>query len=85
MEDIGRHNAVDKVIGSLLLQNKLQDAACITVSGRISYEIVNKCFKAKIPYLAAVSAPSSMAVEFCEAKGIKLFAFCRKEKYTQYC
>ncbi len=83
-EDIGRHNAVDKVIGSLLLQHNLQDAACLIVSGRVSYEIVSKCYRARIPYLAAVSAPSSMAVEYCNDKGIHLFAFCRKDKLTQY-
>jgi len=84
MEDIGRHNAVDKAIGSLLLKNELTNAICLTVSGRISYEIVSKCFKAKIPYLAAVSAPSSLAVDFCKEKGITLFAFCRDNKFTQY-
>lgn len=84
MEDIGRHNAVDKAIGSLLLKNELQNAVCLTVSGRVSYEIVSKCYKAKIPYLASVSAPSSMAVEFCKEKGIKLMAFCRENKLTQY-
>lgn len=83
-EDIGRHNAVDKVIGSLLLQHKLQEAACLIVSGRVSYEIVSKCYRAGIPYLAAVSAPSSMAVDYCKEKGIHLFAFCRKDRLTQY-
>lgn len=84
MEDIGRHNAVDKAIGSLLLKNELSNAVCLTVSGRISYEIVSKCFKAKIPYLAAVSAPSSLAVDFCKEKGITLLGFCRDNKFTQY-
>ena len=83
-EDIGRHNAVDKVIGSVLMQHKLQQAACILVSGRVSYEIVSKCYRAGIPNLAAVSAPSSMAVDYCKDKGIHLFAFCRKDKLTQY-
>lgn len=83
-EDIGRHNAVDKVIGSLLLQKKLDQAAVLLVSGRVSYEIVSKCFRAGIPYLAAVSAPSSMAVEYCEMAGITLLAFCRQNKCTVY-
>jgi FdhD protein len=85
MEDIGRHNAVDKAIGSLLLKNELSNALCLIVSGRISYEIVSKCYKAKIPYLAAVSAPSSLAVDFCKEKGITLLGFCRDNKLTQYC
>ncbi len=83
-EDIGRHNAVDKVIGSLLLENQLQDAKCLTVSGRLSYEIVSKCFRAKIPFLAAVSAPSSMAIEYCQKTGITLLAFCRQDRCTVY-
>lgn len=83
-EDIGRHNAVDKVIGSLLQQQKLNDAACLLVSGRLSYEIVSKCFRAGIPFLAAVSAPSSMAIEYCEKTGITLLAFCRQNKCTVY-
>jgi FdhD protein len=84
MEDIGRHNAVDKVIGELILQNKLNQASCITVSGRVSYEIVIKCFKARIPFLAAVSAPSTLAVDYAEELGISLFAFCRDNRATCY-
>ncbi|OFY98239.1 MAG: formate dehydrogenase family accessory protein FdhD [Bacteroidetes bacterium RIFCSPLOWO2_12_FULL_31_6] len=83
-EDIGRHNAVDKVIGSLLFQKQLPKAKCLVVSGRISYEIVNKCFLAGIPFLAAVSAPSSMAVDLAEQWGITLMAFCRENKFTAY-
>jgi FdhD protein len=83
-EDIGRHNAVDKVIGYLLMHGLLPSAAVLTVSGRVSYEIVSKCYHARIPCLAAVSAPSNMAVEYCRDKGISLFAFCRGEKVTRY-
>lgn len=83
-EDIGRHNAVDKAIGHLLLHHSLSSADCLLVSGRVSYEIVSKCYRARIPYLAAVSAPSSMAVDYCQQKGIRLFAFCRENKLTQY-
>lgn len=84
MEDIGRHNAVDKVIGSLIIQNKLKEAMILTVSGRISYEIVIKCFMAKMPFLAAVSAPSSLAVDYAKELGITLFAFCRNNRATCY-
>lgn len=83
-EDIGRHNAVDKVIGRLLLDGNLKQARCLTVSGRISYEIVSKCFIAGIPFLAAVSAPSSLAVDFSKELGITLMAFCREGKFTVY-
>ncbi len=83
-EDIGRHNAVDKVIGDLLLQEILEQAKVILVSGRLSYEIVRKAYKAQIPFLAAVSAPSSMAVRTASESGICLMAFCRGENFTVY-
>lgn len=83
-EDIGRHNAVDKVIGSLINNNLLDKAKCITVSGRISYEIVNKTKSAGIPFLAAVSAPSTLAIDNAQESGITLMAFCRNEKFTIY-
>jgi len=84
MEDIGRHNAVDKAVGKLINTNQLKEAAILTVSGRISYEIVIKCFKAKIPFIAAVSAPSSLAVDYAKELGITLFAFCRNGRATCY-
>jgi len=84
MEDIGRHNAVDKVIGDLIIRKKLGSARCLLVSGRLSYEIVNKCSAAGIPFLASVSAPSNMAVEMASDRGITLMAFCRKNKLTIY-
>lgn len=83
-EDIGRHNAVDKVIGYLVTKNLIGEATCIIVSGRISYEIVAKIFAAKIPVLAAVSAPSSLAVDFAKELGITLLGFCREGKATCY-
>jgi FdhD protein len=83
-EDIGRHNAVDKVIGWLLLQGKLDKAKAMTVSGRISYEITIKAFKAGIPFLAAVSAPSSLAVDYAKEFGITLMGFCREGRATCY-
>jgi formate dehydrogenase accessory protein FdhD len=83
-EDIGRHNAVDKVIGHLLLNNQLRLAKYIVVSGRVSYEIVAKCFAAGIPNLAAVSSPSSLAVDYAKELGLSLFAFCRENRVTQY-
>ncbi|KAA3657249.1 MAG: formate dehydrogenase accessory sulfurtransferase FdhD [Calditrichaeota bacterium] len=83
-EDIGRHNAVDKVIGMLLCDGKLRAAKVLLVSGRVSFEIVTKAFMAKIPVLAAVSAPSSLAVETAGEMGITLAAFCRKNRITAY-
>ena len=84
MEDIGRHNAVDKVVGELINDSTVRKASVITVSGRISYEIIVKAFKAKIPVLCAVSAPSSLAVDYAKELGITLLAFCRDERATCY-
>jgi FdhD protein len=83
-EDIGRHNAVDKVIGDLFIAKKLKQADILFVSGRVSYEIVAKCAQAGIPFLLAVSAPSSLAVDFCQRKGITLLGFCRENRATVY-
>jgi FdhD protein len=83
-EDIGRHNAVDKTIGDLLNRGILHEARCLTVSGRISYEIVSKARAVGIPFLASVSAPSSLAVETAENCGMTLLAFCRQDKLTAY-
>lgn len=84
MEDIGRHNAVDKVIGSLILENNLPKATYLIVSGRVSYEIIVKTFRAKIPVLAAVSSPSSLAIDYAKELGIRLIGFSRGKKFTIY-
>jgi FdhD protein len=83
-EDIGRHNAVDKVIGELLSRQSLSEATYLLVSGRISFEIVAKCFAAGIPVLCSVSAPSSLAIDFAKELGITLAAFCRDKRFTLY-
>ena len=83
-EDIGRHNAVDKVIGDLLIKDYLKQAKYLLVSGRVSYEIVSKAFIAKIPIIVAVSACSSLAVDFAKEFGICLIGFSRNQKMTVY-
>ena len=83
-EDIGRHNAVDKAIGECLVNGELEHGKILLISGRVSYEIITKCFKASIPILAAVSAPSSLAVDFAKELGITLLGFCRDKKFTVY-
>ena len=83
-EDIGRHNAVDKCIGDLLNKNNLKKVSYMLVSGRVSYEIVSKAFFAKIPIIIAVSACSSLAVDFAKEFGICLIGFSRNNKMTVY-
>ena len=83
-EDIGRHNAVDKCVGSLLQKQLLKSGMYLLVSGRVSYEIVSKAFLAKIPVIVAVSACSSMAVDFAKEFGICLIGFTRQDKMTVY-
>ena len=84
-EDIGRHNAVDKVIGWALQRDRLPLLGhTLLVSGRISYEIAQKALAARIPAIAAVSAPSSLAVEFATAAHMLLIGFLRSDRLNAY-
>lgn len=84
-EDIGRHNAVDKVIGHAFLKSLLPlDKSILLVSGRSSFEIVQKALAARIPIIASVSAPSSLAVEFANENGQSLIGFLRGNTMNDY-
>lgn len=83
-EDVGRHNAVDKVIGAAQAAQLATGTYMLLVSGRAGFELVQKCVVAGIPLMAAVGAPSSLAVTLAQESGLTLIGFLRGERFNIY-
>lgn len=84
-EDVGRHNALDKLVGWALMEAKLPlHDHIVLVSGRVSFELVQKCLAAGVPIVCAISAPSSLAVALAGEFGMTLIGFLRGERFNVY-
>lgn len=85
MEDVGRHNAMDKLVGKMLIERKIPLDDCIVLfSGRASFELVQKSILAGIPFIVSIGAPSSLAIELAQIFNLTLIGFLRKEKFNIY-
>ena len=83
-EDVGRHNAVDKVIGWAIQQDLVGSELALLVSGRVAFEIAQKALAFRIPLIMAIGAPSSLAVDLCQGSNVELLGFLKENGYNQY-
>ena len=83
-EDVGRHNALDKLLGRRALAGRIGEPGFVVMSSRASYELVRKCARLQVGTLAAISAPTSLAIDIARQSGLQLYGFCRGEQAVDY-
>jgi len=83
-EDVGRHNALDKLLGRRALDGRLEEPGFVVMSSRVSYELVRKCARLGIGTLAAISAPTSLAIDIARESRLQLYGFCRGDQAVEY-
>jgi FdhD protein len=83
-EDVGRHNALDKLIGHLILRREDTTQGFVFLSSRASYELVRKSARVGIPMVATISAPTSLAISIAKQAGLRLVSFARENSFVEY-